>query len=181
MNMPNFTGEASLYQTNGQYQGNETTVTWSRQMIGTIHLAEIREAPPEVIVITDEASESPWFPPSWGGTIGSGGTSTSGPFEGNGGPGGGSDGGGEPFEKKPEHRKRPFKPQFKPNVGGKCNGYSMSGGVIIIERGNYTKLPGDIWFCAGPNKLSGSTESVQCQPEGTPPTGKSPCLDGWPV
>jgi hypothetical protein len=70
------------------------------------------DVPGEVIVITEELPESPWFPPSWGGTVGPGGTIGGG--EGSG--GSGSDDSGEPM---PEKSDRPTRVERMGKAWGK--------------------------------------------------------------
>jgi hypothetical protein len=99
MNMPRFTAEVSLYKTNGHYQTSRQAINGSALMMGAIHLTAM-DVPGEDIFVVGEA---PWFPPSWGGHTGSGGTPGGGGGGSDGGTGepGGGDGGTVPSEKPP--------------------------------------------------------------------------------
>jgi hypothetical protein len=158
----------------GHYRTGRQAINSFAKTVGAIYLAEIN-VPGEVIIIEDDAPDGPGLPP--GGHTGSpptGGGSDGGAGE----PGGGGDSGGIPSDKSP---KKPFKKTFKPTPGGKCTAdSSIDGDIVVIARGRYSKLPGDIWYCSGRDGFSDSEKSIQCQPEGTP-IDKQHCNNGWPL
>lgn len=150
MTMPRFTAEAGLYQTSGHYRTSEHMVASSRQMIGTIHLAEI-EVPPEVIVITEELPEGPWFPPTWGGHTAPSGTP--GPFEGGEGMGKG------PVKGTGKDKPAPKRPVRRPvQLGRQCNGKEAGPDLAQAELD-----------CAAKAKPGGLLRTLQCfdNPDGS--------------
>lgn len=180
MPMPRFTAEVSLYRTSGQYQiavhSNNLPIT-----IGLLHPArdeviEVHSCVPGWSDIGGSCWPNPLTESSGGGGESAGSGAEPG---GEGGEPRGGGSGGKPPKDKP----KPQRPQtFKPTPGGKCNADQMLGGkVVIIARGHYSKLPGDIWFCSGPDANNeGSVNSVQCAPEGTPIENQH-CFDRWPL
>lgn len=171
MNLPRFTAEAALYQTNGHYHMGRQINYSSLQTVSSISPAEIRgEAPIDVPGETIPISEcrpgwidiggtcwpAPLTEPSSGGSSGQTGGGSSG-----GGPGGGASGGGAPPKGKPKTKrffnesKVPPKQGFKPKEGRTCYGQKTeigAGGDPIITdipytvKGTYTAGI-DSWNC----------------------------------
>jgi hypothetical protein len=186
MNMPKFTAVAALYQTSGQYRTGRRSdaIHVAARMTEAIHPArDVIEvhgcAPGSYLVEHSDGTWECWSNPD--------------PWWGSDGDGGGSPGaGGEPFGDKPprggggkppkDKPKKSPKRQFKPTIGGKCKGDGVvDGKIVVIDKGNYEKLPGDIWHCCGRTTLEPNDSSIHCplcKPEGTP-IDEQNCSDGW--
>jgi hypothetical protein len=165
INLPGFTADASLYETDGHYRSCAAASNPPADHRRTIRLAAI-DVPGEVIEIEDDA---PWSPPSWGGHTGpgsSGGPGDTGGSEG--GPGGG-DGG------IPQETKDPPKPRFKPTKDGPCNASVLYGPDIRQGRLVRPAQPGPLWACCGKNAKDGNAACVGCQASGL--DGR--CHNGW--
>ena len=157
MNMPRFTGEASLYQASGHYRTGRYAITLPTPMISGIYPAR------------DEVIEVHSCAPGWtdyGGTCfpdpltePSSGSGTP-----NGGPGGGGEGGVPGPGGTPTPHKTPTGPKkrFNPKEGQPCHALlsKRCGGVTIIDEqplvgsGKYVKHPEKEgkWQCDDPDR-----------------------------
>ena len=163
MNLPGFSAEESLYQTNGQYRTgrNSYAIHLAARMTETIHPArEVIEvhgcAPGSGLVEYDDGT---WecvadADLGWGGGQGA--------ASGGGGEPGGGGGAGRPSKKPPKRPPRPSKPKKKvyaPTQGAPCHAElieTSSGDVVFTEqitsKGDYIEIgpsdPQPGWHCA---------------------------------
>jgi hypothetical protein len=161
MNMPQFTGEASLYQTNGQYRTGSRVIHSLPQTNSPITPADIPSEVP-IEVPTEEIIEIHGQAPCPLGWINIGGTcvlegSGGGPGtvgEPGGGAGGGPGGGGlamtTPKPPKPPRKWPKTGTPFKPKDGADCHAIRFFEGVNfnpVINRGSYVPLSNGVWVC----------------------------------
>jgi hypothetical protein len=150
MNLPRFTGEASLYQTSGQYRTGRHASSFRTPMISGIYpsrdeVIEIHSCPPGWTDYGGTCFPDPLTEPSSGS-----GTSSGGP--GGGGQGGVPGPGGTGSEQTPQPHTTPKPKRYKPEKGKPCyvERSVTSGGVTITDEifeGKYVTNADDKWMC----------------------------------
>ena len=167
MNLPGFTGDASLYQTNRHYRTGRSrqAIHLSAPTIETIHPAreviEVHSCPPGYNdwggTCYPVLTEPPW-----------GGSGTSGEWSGDKPPGG--DGGGRPGP-IPKPIPQPTRPRYHPTPLGKCH---VRGGTIDKGLYIYNQAKGD-WECCRETTGGAGLLCVVCDEDSA---GNNLCGDG---